>query len=190
MKTPKILINHNCLDMIIASAVEVCPKETNGLLIGRPINGDIRVRMAYPFQTDRRMPGSVEHGNISALKRLLSTLDTMNRQIMGGYHSHPYPDGHIRLTKSDVEHIEEEIERIRKLKSRDAEKWAELVLSVKRKRYEKLFNVGKHISNNGNHLRVVVRTGNYIGFDVKIAGYVLKENGSTIKKTKAVCLLN
>ncbi len=186
MKTQKVLIKPNCLDMIIASAVEVCPRETNGLLIGRLLNGTIRVKTAYPFLTDNRKPSFVEHGNISAMNRLFGTLSTMKKPLIGGYHSHPYPNGNIKLTKSDMDFIEEELGRLGKFGQLGGmERWVELVLSVKRKDYEKLPATGRYFYNGNGNIRVAVRMGNYTGFDVKIAGYVLGMNGGGLEKNRA-----
>jgi proteasome lid subunit RPN8/RPN11 len=192
MKIPKIMLKPQCVDVLVASAVEVFPRETNGLLIGKKAYIMQRTRkkpviateFAYPLQTEERKPSSVSHANFSALTRLLSVISVMNKNLIGGFHSHPYPRGHTLLTKSDVDFISEELERTEKHAGQPMNKWIELVMSVKKKDYENLIQPGKQLYNHNRRIRVVVRTEKYTGFDIKIAGYLVHKINDSLKKKK------
>jgi len=183
MGKPRIFIKKNCLDILVASAIEVFPRETNGLLIGRNYKRILNVNMAYPIQTDNRKPTYVEHGNLSALNRLLNAMITMEKPLIGGFHSHPYPNGYIKLTKDDIDFVKEEIERIHKLNNKKMNTWLELVMSVKKKQYKRMVDIGTFIEKDDGKIRILIRNEDYTGFDIKIGGYAIKF-GDKIEKQR------
>lgn len=184
----KAFLQPDCLDMVLASAVEVCPRETNGILLGRTrrLNGRqvLELRTAYPIQTAERTPTAVGHGNLQAVHRLTDALNVMGKGLAGGYHSHPYPGGHISLTKYDIRFIEEELKRLRLYTGyRKMDSWFELVMSVRPVSYTKLPKVGRRVEMDKGALVVKLRTEKYRGFDVKLRGYqVTKSEGKMNKR--------
>ena len=175
---------------MVASAIEVYPRETNGLLIGRTtprkikrrVENMLTARIAYSFQTDERMPTSVSHGNISALNRLITTMDVLGKNIIGGYHSHPHPRDNIILTGSDIEFIEEEMKRLRDFERfKKMERWLEVVMSIRKREYMYPQRIGRTVVNEGK-IHFKMKSDRYYGFDIKLCGYIVKIGNS--KPTK------
>ncbi len=191
MKLERVFIERDCLEVILASAIEVFPRETNGLLMGgrlvKKVRGrNIRIftlRMAYPVQTAERKPSYVEHGNISAVERLLKSLCAMGKEIAGGYHSHPEPKAHTRLTRSDADFIGDEIKRYRDCKGfRGYRRWVELVVSIKKRGYENQVRPRESISLKNGRLIAFLKGKGYAGYELKIGGYSLERSGGSVKK--------
>ncbi|NIO19466.1 MAG: hypothetical protein GTN76_01630 [Candidatus Aenigmarchaeota archaeon] len=198
--TPKfrdVFIERRSFRSLITSAIEVYNRETNGALLGRnavrEINGRknsvISVKEVYPFQTDKRTPSEVIHGNKEAFRRVLRTFESLGTEIIGGYHSHPYPYGFVGLSKGDITSVKEDVEAMLKIgQTRVRDGWLELLLSIKRKDYEKPHKKEWYICDYVKKLRVRVRTREKTAYDVLISAYWVypkeKYSEKPIKKMK------
>lgn len=175
-----VFIGRRSFKTLITSAIEVYNRETNGALLGRnavrEINGRktkvVSVKEIYPFQTEKRTPSEAIHGNVSAFKRVLRAFESLKTEIIGGYHSHPHPYGFIGLSKGDVVSVKEDIEAMIKIGQERVKKgWVEILLSIKRKDYERHGDVEWYICDYIKKLRVRVRTRKKIGYDIMISAY-------------------
>jgi len=193
-----VFIERRSFRTLITSAIEVYNRETNGALLGRnavrEISGEktevVSVKEVYPFQTEKRTPSRVVHGNISAFKRTLRAFESLGTEIIGGYHSHPYPyGGFVHLSKDDVESIKEDVESMAKVgQKRVLKGWIEILISIRGKDYVKPHRTEWYICDYVKKLRVRVRTRVKRGYDILISAYWVypKENygKKPIKKMK------
>jgi proteasome lid subunit RPN8/RPN11 len=175
-----VFIERRSFRTLITSAIEVYNRETNGALLGRKavheINGKktgvVSVREVYPIQTEKRTPSRVVHGNISAFKRILRAFESLGTEIIGGYHSHPYPYGFVGLSRGDVVSVKEDVESMTKIgQERVRNGWLELLLSIKRKDYAKPQKPEWYICDYVKKLRVRVRTRERRGYDILVSAY-------------------
>jgi proteasome lid subunit RPN8/RPN11 len=175
-----VFIERRTFRTLIASAIEVYNRETNGALLGRnavrEISGIktnvVSVKEVYPFQTDKRTPSEVIHGNKAAFKRVLRAFESLNTEIIGGYHSHPYPYGFVGLSRGDVTSVKEDIYSMLKIgQQRVKNGWLELLLSIKRKDYARSGEREWYICDYVKKLRVRVRTRKKTGYDILISAY-------------------
>ena len=184
-----VFIERRPFRSLIASAIEVYNKETNGALLGRhavrKIEGRktevVSVKQVYPFQTEKRSPSKVIHGNKAAFRRVLRAMESLKTEIIGGYHSHPYPYGFVGLSEGDVTSVKEDIEAMEKIgQERVKNGWIELLLSIKRKDYMKPGKREWYICDYVKKLRVRIRTRKKTGYDVLVSAYWVypKENFS------------
>ncbi len=176
-----VFIERRTFRTLIASAIEVYNRETNGALLGRnatrEINGKrtkvVSVKEVYPFQTEKRTPSEVIHGNISAFKRVLRAFESLETERIGGYHSHPYPyGGFVNLSEGDVTSVKEDVEVMIKIGQERIKKgWVEVLLSIKRKYYERPGEREWYICDYIKKLRVRIRTRKKTGYDILISAY-------------------
>ncbi len=175
-----VFIEKRSFRTLIASAIEVYNRETNGALLGRNAIREIKgrrtkvvsVKEVYPFQTEKRTPSEVIHGNKAAFRRVLRTFESLRTEIIGGYHSHPYPYGFVGLSKGDVKSVKEDIEAMLKIgQERVRNGWIELLLSIKRKDYKRPGKTEWYICDYVKKLRVRVRTREKTGYDILISAY-------------------
>jgi hypothetical protein len=181
LKFRDVFIERRSFRTLITSAIEVFNRETNGALFGRnavrEIDGRktdvVSVKEIYPFQTEKRTPSQVLHGNISAFNRVLRAIESLGTEIIGGYHSHPYPyGGFVHLSKDDVVSIKEDIKEMIKIgQERIRKGWIEVLLSIRRKDYVKPHKPEWYICDYVKKLRVRVRTRKKIGYDILISAY-------------------
>jgi len=176
----EVFIERRSFRTLITSAIEVYNKETNGALLGRnatrEINGEktkvVSVKEVYPFQTDKRTPSEVIHANKEAFKRVLRTFESLETEIIGGYHSHPYPYGFVGLSKGDITSVKEDVEAMIKIGQMRVRKgWIELLISIKRKDYARPSVREWYICDYVKKLRVRVRTRKKTGYDILISAY-------------------
>lgn len=176
----EVFIERRSFRSLIASAIEVYNKETNGALLGRSATREISgqktrvvsVKEVYPFQTEKRTPSEVIHGNKAAFRRVLRAMETLDTEIIGGYHSHPYPYGYVGLSEGDITSVKEDIEAMVKIGQERVKKgWIELLLSIKRKDYLKPGKREWYICDYVKKLRARLRTKQKTGYDVLISAY-------------------
>ncbi|MCK4497271.1 MAG: Mov34/MPN/PAD-1 family protein, partial [Candidatus Aenigmarchaeota archaeon] len=94
-----VFIGKRSFKTLIASAIEVYSRETNGALLGRNTTMNIdgvkkkvlSIKDVYPIQTEKRKRSEVSHGNIAAFERFLRAMRSLKTNIVGGFHSHPHP---------------------------------------------------------------------------------------------------
>ena len=174
---------------MMASAIEVYNRETNGFLIGidsrKRVSGRIRdvvsVYIASPFQEDERKPTSVEHGNKEAYNRLIDMLSVLKKNLIRGYHSHPFPDNTNNLSKGDIKFIKEEVEHLNRYEKFDIMEWLEIIISIKKKQYSARHKEGRRFMELNDGIELLIKTTPYVGFDVKIKGCWLVFSGKNVK---------
>ncbi|UCC92012.1 MAG: hypothetical protein JSV39_01995 [Candidatus Aenigmatarchaeota archaeon] len=176
-----VFIERRSFRTIIASAIEVYNRETNGALLGRNAVREIEgrktkvvsVKEVYPFQTEKRTPSEVIHANVAAFKRVLRAFESLKTEIIGGYHSHPPPyGGLIALSEGDITSVKEDIEAMVKIgQERIRRGWVEILLSIKRKNYVRPQKPEWYICDYLKRLRVRVRTRKKRGYDVLVSAY-------------------
>ncbi len=164
---------------LVAAAMEVYPRETNGILLCQPRSGPKAIiDGVYSIQTAERKWTSVKHGNISAIKRMSGAISLLDgRNLIGGFHSHP--DSDAELSDDDVLHIQQEMERFREL-GVAVERWLEIVVSITRIDYSQPKEPGwssrKFESKLGLTLRTPDRNGTSLsGFHMVAGAYWLFE---------------
>jgi transposase len=120
---------------LLASAVEVYPRETMGLLWGaksyRKENGKkkhfLSVKSIFPIQTVCRGYTQVDWGNQAAKKRLLNILKSLRAGIVGEFHSHTKEGTFASLSADDVHYYLRESRDGREILGKD---WIELVVRI------------------------------------------------------------
>lgn len=168
------------LRALLTSAIEVYNRETDGVFAGlcvmRKIYGKKRkvllVDNVYPFQTSERKPSEVSHGNIAAFTRVMNFLTSSDVEFLGGYHSHPYPYRGVKLSKSDVEFINDELAFIRKSRHfRTQSKWLELLICIKKKKYARKRKPVWRIDRRGSRAKLFITIDPYTAYSVIIAAF-------------------
>lgn len=192
-----VFIERRSFRSLVTSAIEVYNRETNGALLGRNAVREIEgrktkvtsVKEIYPFQTEKRTPSKVVHGNKEAFQRVLRTFESLGTEIIGGYHSHPYPYGFVGLSEGDITSVKEDVEAMIKIgQMRVKRRWLELLLSIKRKDYARPQRPEWYICDYVKKLRVRIRTREKTGYDILVSAYWVypkeKFGGKPIKKMK------
>jgi proteasome lid subunit RPN8/RPN11 len=175
-----VFIEKHAFKELVASAIEVYNKETNGLLVGwntfkkvkRENKKVFSVKNVYPLQFEKRKPSEVVHGNVEAFKRVIKANVSLSEKIGGGFHSHPAPYEGVRLSKDDIESIKEDMQEIIKTGNKKIiNGWLEILLSIKKKEYKKAVGREWYICDYVKKLRCYVRTEKNIGWDILISAY-------------------
>lgn len=130
-----VWVNRWVLKLLVSSAVEVYPRETMGLLwgvkgykkLGRKRRRVLLVKAAYPIQTARRAPTSVDWGNKSAKIRLLNTLRSIRVGIIGEFHSHTKVGAVAQPSSEDLRYYLRESLAGREIIGKD---WIEMVIRI------------------------------------------------------------
>jgi len=167
---------------LLTSAIEVYNRETDGLFSGsfvlRKIRGRKRtvlyVDSTYSFQTAERKPSEVFHGNIAAFRRATHSLTSADIEFLGGYHSHPFPYRGVKLSKSDVDFIKDELDFIRKSRHfRTQDRWVELLMCIKRKKYERKQKTGWKFRRAGKRVRFFLTISPYAKYEIILAAFCI-----------------
>jgi len=164
---------------MVMSAIEVYNRETNGCLIGRNAVRNIygknvhvfSIKNVYPFLTDRRKPSQVVHGNVAAFRRVLDSLSSFKAGSIAGYHSHPYPYKGIKLSKSDITFIKDELKTMRERGHKIEDSWLELLVCIKRKDYSRPHKKGWSVSDHPKKIWSLVRTDSNTGYEIIISAF-------------------
>jgi proteasome lid subunit RPN8/RPN11 len=180
MEFRAVFIEKPSFKTLIASAIEVYSRETNGALLGRNATREIdgvkkhviSIKDVYPIQTAKRKPSEVSHGNIAAFNRFLRAMKSLRTDIVGGFHSHPHPyEGNV-LSRSDVDFIADEIKVMGGMGQKRVESgWLEILISIRRKNYKKSGMSKWYICSYTKKLRCRVRTEKMTGYDIVISAY-------------------
>ncbi len=93
-------VNHGTLAALTASAVEVYPKETAGLLFGMMDGSSIRCTMCQPFQEAHRTVYAVNWDAVHHERVKKSVIMSTGFKFLGIYHSHP--NAPVKLSPEDV----------------------------------------------------------------------------------------
>ena len=174
-----VMIDSGSFKHMVLSAIEVYNKETNGYIMGRMttrrLNGRrgrvLLVKHSYVFQTDKRKPSEVMHGNIAALKRVVGSLHPMGIKVVGGFHSHSHPFDTTRISKGDVEFIGGEIEMLHRSGFRKINKWLEIIISVKKKIYVTSHKKGWSVDDLQRGIKCIIKTDKHKGYSVSVSAY-------------------
>lgn len=181
-----VFIEKRSFKTIIASAIEVYSKETNGILLGRNVTRNIdgvkkkviSVKNVYPIQTDERKRSEVSHGNTAAFNRILRAMRSLKSEIIGGYHSHPKPYDSNILSRGDIEFIQEEVKIMSKMGQKDVEKgWLEILLSIKRSDYKRPGKSRWYICSYIKKIRCRIRTQKRVGYNIMISAHWVYPEG-------------
>ena len=186
-----VFIEEGTFKTIVASAIEVYSRETNGVLLGRNSTRNIdgvkkkviSVKNAYPIQTDSRKRSEVSHGNIAAFNRFLRAMRSLRSEMVGGYHSHPHPYESNVLSRGDTEFISEEIKEMSKMGQKHIEKgWLEILLSIKKKGYSGPVRYKWYTCSYVKKIRCRIRTRKKVGYDITISAYWVYPKGEAKAK--------
>jgi hypothetical protein len=185
-----VLIDSGAFKHMVLSAIEVYNKETNGYIMGRmttrKLNGRRKkvmlVKHSYVFQTDKRKPSEVMHGNVSALKRVMGSLRPMGIRVIGGFHSHSHPFDTTQMSKGDVEFISEEIDLLGKSGIRKIQRWLEIIVSVKKKEYVTSHKKGWSLDDLSRGIKCIIKTDKHTGYIVSIGAYWVSFEGKSKKE--------
>jgi len=175
-----VVIERSCFVGLVTSAVEAYNCETNGFLVGNRSTRVLRqrprevtvLRAAYPLQTAERKPNWVAHGNVKAFRRAQRTMENMDvgYEVLGGFHSHTGHDGDAELSKTDLEYVAQELQRLRRSRSEDA-RWLEVVVALRRKEWARSHGVGWTTRTYRRKLGCTVAIDPTHGYDMTLAGY-------------------
>lgn len=180
---------------LLTSAIEVFNRETDGVFTAKPVLRKIRgkkktvlyVENAYPLQTDTRMPSQVYHGNMSAFRRVAYSLISAKIDFFGGYHSHPQPYKGIRLSKSDIDFIKDQLKFLKKREELNAQDiWIELLVSIKRRGYVRKQKTGWKKKHYRKRVHFHITITPYTAFDIILSAYTIDFSGKNpvIKEEK------
>jgi len=177
-----VVIDPACFVGLVTSAIEAYNRETNGFLIGaerarmiRHAPRDVAVlKAAYPIQTADRKVNWVANGNSRAFERARRSVANTygGLDLLGGYHSHTGSDAHASLSRLDLDYILDEFHAMnRGMEEPEHDRWLELVLATRRRKYSKDHEIRWTLSNYGRKLRAHVVLKPDVGFDITMAGY-------------------
>ncbi len=188
-----VFIGKRSFKTLIASAIEVYSRETNGALLGRNTTMNIdgvkkkvlSIKDVYPIQTEKRKRSEVSHGNIAAFERFLRAMRSLKTNIVGGFHSHPHPyEGNV-LSRSDVEFIRDEIKVMSKIGQKKIEGgWLEILISIRRKNYKRPGMSKWYMCSYVKKIRCKVRTQKRVGYDIIVSAYWVYPKKIKKKKTQ------
>lgn len=159
---------------MIRSAVEVYPREGGGNLFGKVLQKKIVIVNAYPLQTMKRMPSSVEYGDESAVVKLRSLEDAISangvktKQI-GGYHSHPRDDD-INPSPHDSKFAQRELEEL------NSDYWLEMILAARCER-NKMHHFGESEHTRRWHFEAALWYSIRYGYRFKIGAFIFDSKG-------------
>jgi hypothetical protein len=165
---------------LLTSAIEVYNRETDGVFSGKFVGREVRgkrrkvlyVENAYPLQTAERKPSQVYHGNMSAFKRVMNSLTAAGIEFIGGYHSHPHPYKGVKLSLSDANFIRQELDYIQKSRYfKTQEKWLELLLCIKRIRYERRHKTAWEWKRQGKRIKFMLTITPYTRYEIVLAAF-------------------
>lgn len=137
-----VYVSETCLVALIASCLETPHKETGGFLIGKEdkrfVSGQrvdcLTLDVAYPVKTSDSGKSFWAPSNQSAYNRIKDTIDSMNFQIVGEYHSHI--QNVAELSTEDKKFIKSEVEELKKNGIKIGN-WIEMVLNIEPKTYSR-----------------------------------------------------
>ncbi len=180
VKITDVWIKKSRARSLITSAIEVYNKETDGVFSGEFVLRKFRgrkktvlyVHNTNSFQTAERKPSEVFHGNMSAFKRVLHSLTTSDIDFLGGYHSHPFPYKGVRLSKSDVEFIKDELGFLRRNKHfRTQNKWLEILMCIRKVRFERKRKTGWKLRKMRKRVKFTATINEYTRYQIIMAAF-------------------
>jgi len=186
----KVYLDKQIAEALGSYADEVYPNETNiYLLSDEDFQGEksITITDVRVLQTAYRKKTSVDHGNLAATRRVLGTILASDSNILGGYHSHPYPGNTITLSHTGKENDVDGIETEMKLANGmgfDLTRWIELIGSIRRWDYSHAHDSDLSIRQDGQNIRMVIKPDHRYGFHLTLGGYELYETDSGLLYTR------
>lgn len=175
-----VFIEEDSFKTLVASAIEVYSRETNGVLLGgnstREIDGVkkkvISIKDVYPIQTAKRKRTEVYHGNIAAIERFLRATSSLRTDIIGGFHSHPHPFEGNSLSRGDIDFIRDEVKIMSRLGQKKVERgWLEILMSIERKEYRRPGMSKWYTCSFLRKINCRVRTQKRVGYNIMISAY-------------------
>ena len=177
---------------LIASAIEVYPRETTGLLIGKIAKRRIKKRnpkmvilqAAYPIQTAGRKTDEVNPlKNKGAFLRAFSSIAVIpGFHIVGEYHSHP--DELAELSDDDIGYIAGRFDDIYRRGELllEPSRWLEIVIRTVKRNYANTIDPGWSYSDYNRKARCVVRIPSKKGFDITFGAFWIYREGKRMRK--------
>jgi hypothetical protein len=126
--------------------------------------------VAYPVQTSDSGKSFWVPSNQAAYNRIKDTINAMNFQIIGEYHSHI--NSTPELSKDDKSFIKEEVEGFRK-SGVEIRNWLEMILNIESKEYTRKHVQGCDCSYLKKRIRFNIRGINspLVGYSITISAY-------------------
>ena len=175
-----VFLDRWSLKLLLASAVEVYPYESMGLLWGiksyrtltRKKNRVISIKSVYPIQTVHRGYTQVDWGNQAAKERLLNTLKTLKAGMVGEFHSHTKGGALATLSDADINYYLRESQEGREILGND---WIELIVRINK--HETNCVIEEPIYGNYNYKKAEkfhINSGDNT-YDITLSAYFIKE---------------
>lgn len=180
---------------LVASAIEVYPFETTGLLTGKiskkKVSGRNRkmviLQTACPIQTAKRRTTEVNPlKNRKAFLRAFNSIVAIPKfNIVGEYHSHTKADAKAELSNDDIGYVEERLQDVYKKGDLllDKPRWLEVILGITKKKYPKLVDPGWSYSDYPRKARCLIKIPPRKGFEIKFGAFwIYNEDERIVKK--------
>lgn len=177
---------------LVASAIEVYPRETTGLLIGKITKRRIQkknpnmaiLQAAYPIQTAGRKTTEVDpiRDKGAFLRAFEGIVAIPGFHIVGEYHSHP--DESAELSDDDIDYIADRIDDIYRHGDLllEPSRWLEIVIRIVNRAYAKRIDPSWSFSDYNRKARCVVRIPSERGFDITFGAFWIYREGKRMKK--------
>jgi proteasome lid subunit RPN8/RPN11 len=187
----KIFVTRNCFINLVTSTLEVSPRETTGLLIGKIAKRKIQkknfkmviLEAAYPIQTAKRRSGDVfPLKNKSAFLRAFNSVVSIpSFHVVGEYHSHPDV---AELSDDDLLYVRDRFDDIYKQGELllEPSRWLEIVIRRTEKNYSTKVDPGWTYSDYNRKARCVVRTTSRKGFDLTFGAFWIYRLRNSMRK--------
>lgn len=179
---------------LVASAMEVYPFETTGLLTGkisqRKISGKSKkmvvLQTACPIQSAKRRTADVNPlKNRKAFLRAFNSIVAIPKfHIAGEYHSHTKADAEAELSDDDVGYVKERLDDIYRQGDLllDKPRWLEVVLKITKRRYVRLVDPGWSYSDYSRKARCLIKIPPRKGFEITFSAFWIFRKGRRISK--------
>ena len=187
----EVFVERNCFISLVASAIEVHPKETTGLLIGKIATRKVQkknpkmviLQAAYPIQTAGRRSSEVNPlKNKSAFLRAFNGIAAIpGFKVVGEYHSHP---NLAELSDDDIEYIEDRFDDIYRQGELllEPSRWLEIVIKTVRRDYTNATDPGWSYRDYARKASCVVRIPPKKGFDLTFGAFWIYRDKNRLRK--------
>lgn len=164
-----VYFEFGCFASVLSSVIESYPRETGGFIGGEDTGKKISLRMSPPLLSAIRKKDSVEFRDSKRYEEAKKIIDALGLNVIGGFHSHPnYPP-----IISDEDLLHGSMENMVALYDPDTpllERWLELVVSVKRRRYRKNFSPCADVDDSSKKITGKIKIGK-AGYEFEMVGY-------------------
>lgn len=169
-----VYFEFGCFASVLSSVIESYPRETGGFIGGEDTGKKIALRMSPPLLSAVRKKDSVEFRDEKRYEDAKKIIDALGLSIIGGFHSHPnYPP---LISEIDLYHGS--LENLAKLYDPDSpllERWLELVVGVKKRRYQKNFSPCADVDDSSKKVTGKIKI-DRAGYEFEMVGYWIRAN--------------